>query len=838
MSKNNDPLNTPVMQQYLDLKKKYSDCILLFRMGDFYEIFLEDAKKAAPVMDIALTQRQKQVPMAGIPYHSIENYLSRLLEAGFHVAIAEQEIDPKNPNLMSRRVRRVMTPATLLEENLLDKVNHNYLMAIVYDHKFFGIACADISTGDFLSFEVELKKNTLEEKLYIFHDQNIKFNPREILLPLDLYNELSKSSEKSKMHVMESWKASPAEGKRQIEKIYKSKLEGLGYIQKWDISLGAVSMILHYIQQNFPEQEVKIQAPTFRSLVNQYMHLDEQSIQNLDIITNQREGGKNRTLYSVLDECLSNSGKRCLKQNLLFPLLDLKAIQKRQAIVAYFFEKESLRENLRLGLKNISDLERILSRMQIGRTSPRDFIAIQQSIQQASELFHLLEQHSELDPSLLFIPYELLEIAKKIEKEICSDPPAILPGTKAFIKIGIDSSLDKAREANQKGNHWILNYEKEERNKSNIPNLRIKYNRVQGYFIEISKGQANKAPKEYYKKQTLISCERFSTQKLSELESQIKEAEQIIQDVEIKKFEEFTILCLDSIEKIKKLMQEIAYLDFYLSLAFVAFQKKWILPEVLEKPILEIEEASHPVVEHYLELGESFTPNNLFLGVKKRSLAIITGPNMAGKSTYIRQVALLQLLAQIGSFVPAKTARLGLSDRIFTRIGAGDNLSRGESTFFVEMLEASRILNQSTSRSLVIMDEVGRGTSTYDGLALAWAIVEYLADEKSGQPRTLFASHYHELTELEKLSSVFNLSMQVREENGEILFLHRVKEGVADRSYGIHVAQLAGLPKSVIQRAQSKLEELEKTSLAKTNTYVKPKEQKHHDQDTLFHFNE
>ena len=829
---NTDPLDTPVMRQYQTLKQKYPHAILFFRMGDFYELFLEDAQKAAPLMEVALTNRQGQIPMAGIPYHSAELYVSRLLEKGYHVAIAEQETDPHNPHLMCRRVRRVITPGTVVEEKLLNSLSHNYLMAMVHNHECYGVALADISTGDFFTFELKkyssredlarpngyIKKSEL---LQVFRDQYAKFSPREVLVPVELYNELRSSPEQKNsltLIAIEDWKASPLEGRHQIEKHYKQSLKGLGYEKERSISLGAASLILHYVQQNFPDEDFALQAPLFRSMTEHFMQFDEHSIRNLEIIQNQNERGNERTLYSILDLCQTSAGKRFLRESLLLPLLDLKRIHKRQRIVNHFVQQRALSGTIQEELKGISDIERILSRIGAGRGAPRDLLAVTLTIQKALRLSALFQKcklnnednHEEnWSSNLIVVPEELSSLAMRIQREVHPEAPALLPGSTPFLQSGLDERLDKARQAAQEGSNWIINFEKEERQRIGVNSLRVKYNKIHGYFIEISRQQAKQVPSDYYRRQTLVGYERFSNQKLTELETILNESESIIQKIEQERFKDLCQAVLAKGKEIKKLMRQLARLDFFLSLANVAFKKGWVMPKIHTESKIEIKAGRHPVVEHYLPVGEKFSPNDLSLDSQSRALAILTGPNMAGKSTYIRQIALIQLLAQIGSFVPAESASLGVRDRIFTRIGAGDNLTRGESTFFVEMLETARILNQSTRQSLVIMDEVGRGTSTYDGLSLAWAIVEHLTNPRGARPLTLFATHYHELTALDQNPGIFNLTMEVHEQDGEVLFLHRVRSGVADRSYGIHVAHLAGLPRSLIQRAQQKLEELE-----------------------------
>ena len=803
------------MRQYQDIKSQYPNVILFFRMGDFYELFLDDAITAAPVMEIALTSRQSKIPMAGIPHHSADIYLTRLLENGYSIAIAEQEPDPLNPRLMCRRVRRVITPGTVVEENLLQSIANNYLMALVQNHDSYGLSFADISTGDFFSFIIKKTiPETRENLLQVFRDQCAKFTPREILLPTELYNEIIPVPEQKRIVAIEDWRGSPSEGRRQVESMYKQNLAGLGYDKSFCISLGAVSLILHYVQKNFPDSNDKfiLQAPLFRSIETQFMQLDEYSIRYLDIVHNQNEGGSKRTLYDVLDDCQTNIGKRFLKESLLFPLLSVDDIIKRNIKIEYLVANEKLCAILTKNLKEVSDLERILSRITAGKAAPRDLIAVQKTLEVSLFLSEIFKQHPHFnlaDGVYLEVPEELASLCMRIGREVNPEPPAFLPSNTPFIQEGLDERLDKARLAMKADNTWISDFEKSERQKTNMSSLKVKYNKLHGYFIEISRHQAKNLPKEYYRKQTLVGYERFSNEELSNIEVNIREAETIVNKIEQERFNILCQLVISHSTLIKKLTRTIGELDFFLSLANIAFKREWVRPEWIKEDIIEIIDGRHPVIEHYLSAGEQFTPNDLYLDAKENVIGILTGPNMAGKSTYIRQIALIQLMAQIGSFVPAKKARLGVRDSILTRMGSGDNLTRGESTFFVEMLQVARILNKCTSRSLVVMDEVGRGTSTYDGLAIAWSVIEHLNNPKHARPFTLFATHYHELTELGKNHGILNLTMEVHEVKGKVIFLHRVKPGIADRSYGIHVAHLAGLPQSLIVRANNKLTELE-----------------------------
>ena len=817
--KKTDPLDTPVMRQYLELKTKHADAILLFRMGDFYELFLEDAELAAPIMDVALTRRQQDIPMAGVPYHSAEIYISRLLGSGHKVAIAEQENDPENPKLMRRAVRRVISPGTVLEESLLAGAAHSYLMAVVPAGDFAGLALADISTGTFFCLEIggrsdrvaDFEGGESNEPVYApeLRDRLLHYAPREILGTLETLNLLRAIPGVSGtlMTPLEGWRASALEGARQIKRRYETNLRGLGFVDEESPCLGAASLILHYVDRNFPDTGLRLDPPVFREVRSQVMGLDEQTIRNLDLVGAPGQSDRARTLFAVLDECRTAPGKRYLREALLSPLLDHAEITRRQDSVEALVQAKPLRTELAAGLSGVHDLERMLARQSAGRGAPRDFVAVRETIRIAIELGPLLEGSAAL--RLPPLSGSLEELARTLHDAIVEEPPAVLGGG-PLVREGQDEELDRARAASVQGSQWLADLERSERERTGITNLRIKYNRVAGYFIEVSKGQIDRVPEDYRRRQTLTGYERYSNPALDELRETIEAADQTITQIEERIFGELCGAVLAAREDIKALMAGLARLDFLLGMALVAGRHAWTRPElVADGALLEVRDGRHPVVERFLESAADFIPNDIILDRQERAFGIITGPNMAGKSTYIRQVALIQLLAQMGAWVPARSAKLGIVDRIFTRIGAQDNLTRGESTFFVEMLETARILNQVGPRSLVIMDEVGRGTSTYDGMSLAWAIVEHLSDEDGPLPLCLFATHYHELTALAQRDSVFNLTMDVQEIDGKVVFLHRVKEGAADRSYGIHVARLAGLPASVIERAEERLAELE-----------------------------
>ncbi len=794
------PLETPVMKQYLELKSQYLDTILFFRMGDFYELFLDDAKIAAPIMDVALTRRQGSIPMAGVPYHSAEIYMNRLLQAGKKIAIAEQMQDPQNPRLMQRKIVRIITPGTIIEENLLKTYESQYLMSISdknlsYSTEELGVALVDFSTGEF--FCIPVSKYSTYNLLDIYYS----YNPREILIPVHLESYIKEFfKENVNITCLESWRSTIEEGKRKIEEYYKIKIQS--YFRDYVESpiLGSISLILYYLENNFPQQKIEIEIPKIINLEKQYLILDEKTIRNLNLFE-----PKDTSLYSLFSP-VTPKGKRLLKEFILHPLVDLEKIIERLDLVEFFYNREDTNQLIDL-LSSISDVERILTRIQYNKGTPKDLRNITNTIHSALEISCILEK---IGCSFrIIINEQLLNLKKTIEDAIVEEPPVIL-GNSNFLKKGFDKDYDEALYAKEKGAEWILEFEKQQREKTGLSTLKVKYNKVTGYYIEISKVQAKNAPEEYERKQTLINYERFTNNALKEIERKILLADDIISELEKKYLEKFIHLVLENRNELQKIMYQLAYLDIILNFSKVARQNNWKRPKWNQNKELYLQSSRHPVVEKYLPKDKNFIPNDVYLNTNNKSLALITGPNMAGKSTYIRQVGLIQILAQMGSFIPVENANLSIVDRIFTRVGASDNLARGESTFFVEMLETAQILNYFTEDSLIIMDEVGRGTSTYDGLSLAWAIIEYLTE--SIKPKTLFATHYHELTVLEDREGVYNLTMDVIEEKGEVIFLHKVKSGIANKSYGIHVAKLAGLPKKVIQRAEILLKEFESRS--------------------------
>jgi DNA mismatch repair protein MutS len=789
---------TPFMRQYLEIKSGYPDAILFFRMGDFYELFLEDAKIAAPLMDVALTKRQSEIPMCGVPYHSAGIYIQRLLSAGKKVAIAEQAADPANPRLMNRRVVRVISAGTVIEDDLLSPGKSSYLMAVAGNSEHPAVALADISTGEFFALDASGDTAPSLRDIYYSH------HPREILASGYMLDQVKKLSGETGVPItaMEAYRASPSEGWRRIEATFAVAPKALGF-QENHPALGAVSLILHYIDQAFPEKRPRLEAPVFREPASKHLVLDEKTIRNLNLFEPAE------TSLLSLFSCRTAPGRRALRDFILHPLIHESEINDRLNAVEYLLQRTDVLRALQEALGSVFDLERILARIDGGRCRPADFRAVISTVRAATDIENILRNAApfaffKLDPSLI-------ALADALDAEIVEEPAA-LPGASPFLREGRNPALDEAKKARSEGARWILELEEKERNATGIATLKIRFNRVTGYYIEVSKGQTQNVPDRFERKQTLVTGERYTTQELKEIERRILSAEAVIEEAELAAFERLVVDLQKHRTPLRRMMQSLATVDVLVSFAQTAIQAHWVRPEIVDTGEITLEQSRHPVVEKFLPAGVRFTPNDVHLNRTDRSFALLTGPNMAGKSTYIRQVALIQLLSQIGSFVPARRARITPVDRIFTRIGAQDDLARGESTFFVEMLETSAILRRFTPRSLIIMDEVGRGTSTYDGLSIAWAIAEYLTEGEL-RPAVLFATHYQELTALEERKGVINLTMDVHESDDRVIFLHRVKEGVADRSYGIHVARLAGLPGPIVSRAAELLRAFEERRL-------------------------
>ncbi|MGE4357869.1 MAG: DNA mismatch repair protein MutS [Candidatus Omnitrophota bacterium] len=801
-----------MINQYLRIKKDYPDAILLFRLGDFYEMFFEDAKVASRVLNITLTSREagknRPVPMCGVPYHAVDNYLSRLLNEGFKAVIVEQVEDPKFARgIVKREVVRIVTPGTLTTDSLLRNNLNNFIISLNKKDNLFGLAIADISTGDFKLTEIDSEEKLLTEILQL--------EPKEVLLPQafkedELFQKKFVPLLPKAITYYEDWLFSYENAYSLLVQHFKvENLLGFG-CDGLELAIGCAGALLKYLEETQRSTPRHINRLSYYS-ISDYMLLDYATQRNLEIVKNIPEGTKENTLFSVLDRTLTSMGKRMLSQWLLHPLKDMKAINARLEAVNDFYENSHLRNRLREKLEGIQDLERFSSRISLKIASPKDLVSLANSLRMVREI---KEEIKEVKAPILKEIVENLdcveEVIELIEKAIREEPPHSLREG-GIIKDGFNKELDQLREILKGGKSWIADLQKREIERTGINSLKVGFNKVFGYYIEVTKPNLKFVPSDYIRKQTLVNCERFITPELKEHESKILNAEEGVKELEYKIFMEILENISRFIPNIQETARKIAYLDCFSSLAEVALRNCYTRPEVDEGSEIYIEEGRHPVIE--INLGANrFVPNDTLLDCQDNQLLIITGPNMAGKSTYIRQVALIVLMAQIGSFVPAKKAKIGIVDRIFTRIGAQDILAKGLSTFMLEMTETANILNNATEKSLIILDEVGRGTSTLDGLSIAWAICEFIHNRIKA--RTLFATHYHELTALAfALKGIKNYNISVKEWEDEVIFLYKLVEGGCDKSFGIHVARLAGVPREVIRRAKEILSSLEINSI-------------------------
>ena len=794
---------TPMMKQYLDIKKKHQGEILFFRMGDFYEMFFDDAHEASKILDIALTSRQNDVPMCGIPYHAAESYIARLIKAGKRVAICEQmENVPSSGTIVRRDVVRIITPGTVIESNLLQSDDNNLLGSVIIDKNEIGLAFVDISTGHFFLSSITKSPD-------LFRGEVARFSPSEVVFlegdePGDMAYADYLKSKNIPLYRINEWLYDRDYMESLLCEIYGiATVKGLGITAAIDII--TAGSILQYLRETHRRAFDHLKFPQ-KMLSSARMVLDEASIANLELVTSLQDGTRSRTLFSVLNHTSTAMGKRGLERIILQPLLDRDEIEKRLDMVQYFHEFHRLTGDVRASLKEVLDLERLVSRFILGRIFPRNFLAVRSSIGAAHRIRALLaEQPHDRSRELAEALPDLDDIAAAIAAAV-DDDPALTPEQGRVIRPGFNSELDRLHGLKTNAREWIVRYQEEEKSRLGISTLKIRFNKILGYYIEMSKAQAVNIPENYYRKQTLVGSERFTTDRLQEFETDILSSSEKIVDIEKDEIENLRVMVLSRQDDIQKLAAVIADIDIYASLATAALQNHYVRPCFNEKGYIHLKEGRHPVVEKYYT-RQVFIPNDINLDADENTIALITGPNMAGKSTYIRMAAVIQLMAQIGSFVPAEKADLPLVDRIFTRIGASDNISRGESTFLVEMNETAVILNNATEKSLLIMDEVGRGTSTYDGLSIAWAVVEYIL--RYLKAKTLFATHYHELTRLGAKKGVVNYNVLVRDNINGVDFLHKVVHGAADRSYGIHVAQLAGIPRQIVSRATTILERLE-----------------------------
>lgn len=804
------------MRQYQSIKSQHRDAVVLFRMGDFYETFNEDAKIASKILGITLTSRSNgkaaDVPLAGFPHHSLEMYLHKLLKAGHKVAICEQVEDAKQAKgIVKRDVVEIITPGTAVTDQFLDHKRNNYLTAAVAADDRIGVALVDVSTGEF-----QVTESGEED----FADIIAAYQPTECIVPSQQLNEFHQilPAFPGLFTELEDWIFSIDYTTQQIEDYFSvASLKGFG-IEDLHLGSRAAGVILHYIQENY-QQQLKHITRIQRRPSEMFLGLDDATIRNLELFESIRGGGSGGTLLSVLDETVTAAGGRRLRQWIAEPLKNVDAIDRRQALIEPLFQSESLRSKVYDHLDHVADLERIVSRLSTGRAHPKEVVSLKKTLMQVEPLKSVLRD-TDIDSLKQFadrLP-DLRDLVDYIDDAVVDDPPQKLQEG-GIIADGYDEKLDDLRKIAYHGKEWIAETQQKERDKLNIPSLKIGYNKVFGYYIEVTKTHTDKVPDDYIRKQTLVNSERYITEELKEYEEQILEAEEQIESIEYELFVEVREHIVEHAGAIQDTADLLAQLDCFTSLATVARRRRYVKPEVTYSDSIDMKAGRHPVVEELLRPDQEFIDNDYYGNNGDRQIQLITGPNMAGKSTYLRQVGLIVLMAQMGSWVPAKSAEIGIVDKIFTRVGASDNLAGGESTFLVEMNETANILNNATPDSLIILDEIGRGTSTYDGLSIAWAVTEFLHNTESVSAKTLFATHYHELTELEEiLDRVINMNVAVKEYGDKIVFLRKIVPGGCDHSYGIHVAKLAGIPESVIRRANEILHHLEENEAASVNT--------------------
>lgn len=800
---------TPMMQKYLETKEQYPDCILFYRLGDFYEMFFEDAITVSKELELTLTGKscgqEERAPMCGVPYHAVEGYLTKLVSKGYKVAICEQVEDPKlAKGLVKREVTRIVTPGTLLDAQALDESKNNYIMCIVYIADRYGVSIADVTTGDY--FVTELPDSS---KL---KDEISKFAPSEIICNESFYmSGMDLEDMRSRLGItiysLESWYFDDAICRNKLMEHFKvSSLSGLG-LEDYDCGVISAGALLQYLLET-QKNDLSHMTHITPYKTGKFMMLDSSTRRNLELCETLREKQKRGSLLWVLDKTKTAMGARALRKYLEQPLIDRNSIENRLDAVAELKEQAICREEIREYLTPVYDLERLITRITYGTANPRDLTAFSGSLEMLPPIRYILEDmHSPLLTEIYDNLDTLEDLCNLVKAAIAEEPPiAMKEGN--IIRDGFNEEVDKLRKAKSEGKSWLAKLEEEEREKTGIKNLRIKYNKVFGYYLEVTNSYKNMVPDYYMRKQTLANAERYITPELKELEDTILGAEDKLYALEYELYCTVRDTIAGEVERIQKTAKAIADLDVFTSLALVAERNNYVRPKINETGVIDIKDGRHPVVEQMIPDG-TFICNDTYLNDKKQRISIITGPNMAGKSTYMRQAALIVLMAQIGSFVPASKANIGLVDRIFTRVGASDDLASGQSTFMVEMTEVANILRNATSKSLLILDEIGRGTSTFDGLSIAWAVVEYISDPRLLGAKTLFATHYHELTELEgKIDNVNNYCIAVKEKGDDIVFLRKIVKGGADKSYGIQVAKLAGVPDIVINRAKEIVEEL------------------------------
>lgn len=801
---------TPMMRQFYDLKAKHPDAVMLFRCGDFYETYCEDAIIASDILGITLTKRSNgkgeasaPIEMAGFPFHALDTYLPKLIRAGKRVAICDQLEDPKlTKKLVKRGITELVTPGVSINDNVLDYKENNFLAAVHFGKPMCGVAFLDISTGEFLTAE-----GTFDyiDKLLI------NFQPKEILYERGYKARFEECfGNKHLTFELDDWVFTDEFAYDKLTKHFETKnLKGYGisHLRNGVVAAGAV---LHYLSVTLHTQISHIRNIS-RIEEERYVRLDKFTIRSLELLGSMHEGGS--SLLSVLDRTVTAMGARLLKRWMVFPLKDKNRIEERLDIVEYYFREPQFRDILDENLRMIGDLERIISKVAAARVSPRELVQLKLALQAIEPIKKACEQSS--NQALKQIGAQLdccADIRDRISREIVPEPPLLL-NKGGVVADGINEQLDELRAIAYHGKDYLMQLQQRESERTGIPSLKISFNNVFGYYIEVRNTYKDNVPQEWIRKQTLVNAERYITQELKEYEEKILGAEEKILALESRIYSELVSALSAFIPSIQLNATHLARLDVLLSFANISRANKYIRPVICEEDILDIKQGRHPVIELQMAVGESYIPNDLYLDSEKQQIIIVTGPNMAGKSALLRQTALITLMAQIGCFVPADSATIGLVDKIFTRVGASDNISAGESTFMVEMTEAANILNNLSAHSLVLFDELGRGTSTYDGMSIAWAIVEHIHESQKGRARTLFATHYHELNEMEKsFPRIKNFNVSVKEIDGKVIFLRKLMPGGSEHSFGIHVAKLAGMPKSIVKRSEQILAKLEASS--------------------------
>ncbi len=800
---------SPMMQHYLKTKEENPDCILFYRLGDFYEMFFEDAKIASKELELTLTGKscglKERAPMCGVPYHAADTYINKLVSKGYKVAICEQVEDPKTAKgIVKREVIRIVTPGTNIDMNSLDEAKNNYIMSIVYLTDTYGIATADVTTGDFYVTEVDSERKLIDEMN--------KFAPSEIVCNDAFYMSGADIDDmKNRLSIavsaLDSWYFGDEIAKETLLSHFKvHTLQALG-LEDYDCGVIAAGALLKYLietQKNSLEHILEIHPYS----IGKFMIIDSSTRRNLELVETLREKQKKGSLLWVLDKTRTAMGARLLRSYVEQPLIEKSEIIKRQKMIETLNKQEITREEFREYLNPIYDLERLITRISYQTANPRDLLALRSSLKMLPPIRMILNDiNCELSDEIKEDFDCLTDIYDLLDASINEEPPVSVHDGN-IIKTGYNEEVDRLRVAKTEGKNWLAQLEAEEKEKTGIKNLRIKYNKVFGYCLEVTNSFKDQVPDYYIRKQTLTNAERFITPKLKELEDTILGSEDRLVSLEYELFNQIRKTIASEVLRILKTAKAIAKLDVFVSLAVTAAQNNYCKPKINESGVIDIKNGRHPVVEKMIP-NDMFIDNDTYLDNGNHRISIITGPNMAGKSTYMRQTALIVLMSQIGSFVPASSANIGIVDRIFTRVGASDDLASGQSTFMVEMNEVANILRNATSDSLLILDEIGRGTSTFDGLSIAWAVVEHISNPKLLGAKTLFATHYHELTELEgKLNNVNNYCIAVKEKGDDIVFLRKIVKGGADKSYGIQVAKLAGLPESVVERAKEIIQEL------------------------------